>query len=437
MKAGQVGVRYRPPARGRSWPTLAGLVFAAVSLLPALGEGGASSRSSCAPLPLPPLDAPVVRVSPSQARRLPDIVAGAQPGTSILLEDGTYRIGENAIAVRRDGITIRSRSGNRSAVILDGDRHETRTMISIQARHVTIADLTIRDVYYHAIHVSGGGDHVRLYNLHVADARQQLIKVNPDVGGRMNDHGLLACSLLELTAAGRDYVERHPTPDLPCYTGGLVAHQAWQWVVRDNVFRNIYCQKGLAQHAVHFWKTSRDTTVERNLVQNCARGIGLGLGAEGGHRTYPDLPQTAPQQIGHFGGTIRNNMIWSNLGRLFDTGIGLEQASGVSVDHNTIFVGAGFSSIDVRFPASDAVVRNNLYDIPMTIRDGGRPRADRNVASARAEMFVDSVTGDLHLRGAVDGVVDRGLDLRREIPADFDGEPRDEAPDIGADEHRG
>jgi hypothetical protein len=437
--SGQVGMDHRVRIQPRVRAVLARLALAAVGLLPALGEGGTSGGPACGPLPAPADDARLVRVGPSRAHRLPEIVASAQPGTTILLEDGTYRIGRSSLAVRSDGITIRSRSGNRAAVILDGHRYETQTMISIQASRVTVADLTIRDVHHHAIHVSGGGHHVRLHNLHVLDARQQFIKVNPDTAGRLNDHGLLACSLLELTDAGRAYVERHPTPGFPCYTGGLVAHQAWQWVVRDNVFRNIYCSagKGLAQHAVHFWKTSGATTVERNRVLNCARGIGFGLGPEGGHRGYPDLPPTESGPAGHLGGAIRNNVIWSNVGRRFDTGIGLEQASGVTVDHNTIFADAGFSSIDVRFSASDTLVRNNLYNIPMTIRDGGRPKTDRNGASATAEMFVDAAAGDLHLRGPIGGVVDGGLDLRREIPADLDGEPRDELPDIGADEYRG
>jgi hypothetical protein len=391
-------------------------------------------------MPPPAVGAPVVRVGPGQAHRLPDIVARAKPGTTIFLDDGTYRIGRNSLAVRKEGITLRSRSGNRDAVILDGRGYETHTMISIQASLVTVADLTIREVYHHAVHVSGGGHHARLYNLHVIDARQQFIKVNPDTGGRMNDNGLLACSLLELTDAGRTYVEEHPTLDYACYTGGLVAHQAWMWVVRDNVFRNIHCSKGkgLAQHAVHFWKTSRDPLVERNRIFNCARGIGFGLGPEGSHRTYADLPMTEGSgPVGHFGGSIRNNMIWSNMGSLFDTGIGLEQAAGVTVDHNTIFADAGFSSIDVRFPASDTVVRNNLANLRMTIRGGGKPRAERNVETATAEMFADVGAGDLHLNGPVNGIVNAGLDLRSEVADDIDDDARDQEPDIGADEYRG
>lgn len=427
-------------SRVRTLILLAPLCVAAACLLPALGEASGAGGPTCGPLPPPAAGAPLVRVGPDRAHRLPEIVANAKPGTTILLEDGTYRIGRNSLAVRNEGITLRSKSGRRDAVILDGHRYETQTMISIQASHVTIADLTIREVYYHAVHVSGGGHYARLHNLHVIDARQQLIKVNPDAGGRMNDHGLLACSLLELTDAGRAYVEKHPTLDYACYTGGLVGHQAWKWVVRDNLFRNIYCSKGkgLAQHAVHFWKTSRDITVERNLIRNCARGIGFGLGPEGAHRGYPDLPLTgAADPVGHFGGSIRNNMIWSNVAGLLDTGIGLEQAAGVSVSHNTIVAAGGFSAIDVRFPASDTVVRNNLANLRMTIREGGRPRVERNVESATAEMFANAAAGDLHLGGPVGGVVDAGLDLRSEVAGDIDDEARDPAPDIGADEYRG
>jgi hypothetical protein len=406
-----------------------------------VGEGQmlasqAPTGSGCEPLQPPGGSEHILTVGPHQASRLAEIVSGARPGTTILLDDGTYRIGGQQLIFSRDRVTLRSRSGKRESVMLDGDHYRTRVMIGVEARHVTIADLSIRDVYYHPIHVRGGGDHVLLYNLHLIDGRQQFIKVNPGADDRMNDHGTLACSLLELTDAGRAYVQANPTPGFPCYTGGIVAHQAWQWVVRDNVFRGIYCERGLAQHAVHFWRTSRDIVVERNRIFNCARGIGFGLGPEGPHRQYPDSPLLAiTGQVAHLGGIIRNNTVWSNIGRSFDTGIGLEQAFGVKVYHNTIYASGGFSSIDVRFPNSNPLVKNNLSSIPMTVRDGGRPSAERNVQSATAQMFVDPARGDLHLAPDARRAIDQGVDLRGDVPFDIDGASRDAAPDIGAHEY--
>ena len=56
---------------------------------------------------------------------------------------------------------------------------------------------------------------------------------------------------LLLTDAGRAQVQ-------DCYTGGIDAHSAWGWVVRDNVFEGFWCDQGLSEHAVHFWVTGRD-----------------------------------------------------------------------------------------------------------------------------------------------------------------------------------
>ena len=386
--------------------------------------------------PLPTKGATFVTVNSTQAARLPDIVANARPGTTILLEDGTYRIGAQQLTFGQPGVSLRSRSGRRADVVLDGTRYTTRIMVSIQARDVTIADLTIRDVYFHPIHVTGGGDHVLLYNLHLLDGRQQFVKVNPDERGRMNDHGVLACSVLELTDAGRAYIQANPTPGFACYTGGIVAHQAQGWIVRDNIFKSLYCDHGLAQHAVHFWKTSRDTVVERNRLLNCARGIGFGLGPDGPSRRYPDARLAGfPDQVGHVGGTIRNNVVWSTLGALFDTGIGLEQAYGASVYHNTIYATGGFSSIDVRFSNSNPLVKNNLTSIPMTVREGGRPLKERNRESTPPDTFLAAVQGDLRLAHRAVHAIDQGVDLRRDVPFDIDHRPRDASPDIGAYEH--
>jgi len=69
----------------------------------------------------PALPAPTgtfITVDPSQASQLPSIVAGAASGTTIPLKDGTYSGIEMPFKTPR--VTLRSQSGNREAVILDG-----------------------------------------------------------------------------------------------------------------------------------------------------------------------------------------------------------------------------------------------------------------------------------------------------------------------------
>jgi hypothetical protein len=67
-----------------------------------------------------------------------------------------------------------------------------------------------------------------LYNLHILDINDQLVKVNPRIGGGGSDDGLLACSRLEYSTSAPDD-----------YTNGISAHHATDWVVRDNQWYRI------------------------------------------------------------------------------------------------------------------------------------------------------------------------------------------------------
>lgn len=394
---------------------------------------GAASDSACGPLPANPSDT-VIEVTPSQAGQLSSIVYNASPDTTILLADGNYPT--STLNFHNPRVTLRSQSGNRENVILDG-QYSAGEIIYIEADHVTIADLTVKRAYYHAIHVVGGGYYATLYNLHIIDAKEQFVKINPS-GGDYTDYGTLACSELELTDTGRSYIEANPTPGFLCYTGGLDAHQSWDWTVRDNTIENIYCTNGgLAEHAIHFWNSSRNPTVERNTILNNARGIGFGLGTSGGQRIYPDDPLSgtglSPNDVQHIGGVIRNNFVFANFSG-FDTGIGLEQAWGVDIYHNTVYSTQGGLGIDIRFENSNPVVKNNLINPNISLRNGGSMSQSAANVSASAGMFVDLPNGDLHLVSTATQAIDKGVGLGGDTSADIDGDSRDAQPDVGADE---
>ncbi len=341
---------------------------------------------------------------------------GASPGDTILLEDGTYQIsGTWAVAVTTPDITIRGASGKRENVIINGmgmvatEHHG----FWISAHHVTIMDLTVQNVRNHCIQTDTNVDNLTVSNCILRDAGEQILKVPSNSGiPDPSESGIVENCLFEYSAGvGPQY-----------YIGGIDVHFGRNWIVRDNTFRFIRSPGGsLAEHAIHFWSDSEGTLVERNRIITCDRGIGFGLGSSG-----------------HSGGVIRNNMIYHDGTPGFnDVGIGLENASNVTVCNNTIFSRASYSNgIEYRFPGTTAEIRNNLTNKAIVRRDGGEADLLGNLTTALESWFVDPVNGDLHLAYQVGNVVDQGQ-FSVDVQDDFDGQlrPLGAAMDIGADEY--
>ena len=226
---------------------------------------------------LPPPAGTTVAVG--TAEQIYHAVNTADPGTTILVMDGTYNLGSSGryLWIDTPGLTLRSASGNREAVILDDD-YSGSEIITVAASNVTIADLTIKRAGTHPIHVVSTDDgdtlHTLIYNVHIIDPGQQAIKINPNLAKtHFTDDGTVACSTIELTDAGRAKVL---AINESCYTGGVDGHWSRGWVIRDNVIKGFWCETGLSEHGVHFWTGSRDTLVERNKFVDNARAVGFG-----------------------------------------------------------------------------------------------------------------------------------------------------------------
>lgn len=417
------------------------------------GSAGAGAGGSVAPSSntgacqdLPAATGAILELTPDDADALPQVARDAPAGTTLLLADGTYTMtgtdeGSRRIQIVNEGVSLRSKSGSREAVVIDGE-YLTEEIITISASRVTLADLTLSHAVNHPVHVMGGAQadiaETLLHNLHIIDGGEQFVKVNTSGGtpNRYADRGVLECSLLELTEAGRPHIEPNPGG---CYTGGIDAHQARGWQVRDNVFRGIYCTSGgLAEHAIHFWTSSRDTLVERNTIIDCARGIGFGLGDGGGavpDRAYADDPYPGVGYVGHYDGIVRNNVIAISPGLAeFDTGIELEQARGTRVLHNSVIhPTTAFASISHRFANTQVVLENNLVR-SIRARDGSQAEGSSNLENAEDDLFVDVAGHDLHLAPGAAAAIDQGVALP-DAGDDIDGMPHEaDAPDLGADE---
>lgn len=402
-----------------------------------------SSGSFCPSLPPP--EGPTITVNSAQTNNLQSIVETAPAGSTILLADGLYTLNGAYLHISADGVTIRSASGDRDGVILDGG-YVTDEIIQIVASDVTIADLTLKRARYHPIHVTPPNDedvlNTMIYNVHIIDPGQQAIKINSNwQRTHFTDYGEIACSRIELTDDGRPYVW---SINESCYTGGIDAHQSMGWTIRDNEIEGFWCENDLSEHGIHIWRGSRDTIVIRNQLKDNVRGIGFGLSAyEDDVRTYSDTPCPGTSgYIGHYNGLILNNFVFQTRDELltseygFDSGIAVSQSCGTKVIHNSVVSTATpFSSIEYRFANTDIDIINNLVSHNIMMRDGASASLTGNILSAPLDIFTDPIDGDLHLLNTATVAMDEGVDPELDDDTDIDGQTRTIPPDVGADEY--
>ncbi|MBX3057286.1 MAG: right-handed parallel beta-helix repeat-containing protein [Anaerolineae bacterium] len=361
--------------------------------------------------PLPPSTGSVITISNEATLR--NQAYNAAPGTTLLIQPGVYQM-QGFVHVVNAGISLRGATGNRGDVVLDfGGMVGGHFGILVEADDVTITDLTIQNANDHAVSIQGR-DRLVLYNLHIRDIGDQLVKVNPFANG--SEDGLLACSRLEYSTTAPDE-----------YTNGISAHNAHRWTVRDNEWYRIRTPGNSPVPTILFWSGSSGTVVERNLLVDCYQGISFG---NAGHGTDD-----------HIGGVVRNNMIYAS--QPHDVVIEMVHASGWLVAHNTALLlnpGSGLTwGMEARFNDSQGTFAYNLTNMDIWgNRDGANGTLTGNLTNAQSDWFVNAAAGDLHLAATAVAAIDQAASLPQ-VTDDFDGDgrPLGPAPDIGADEYGG
>jgi hypothetical protein len=381
------------------------------------GEDDDPETSDCGCEPLNNVVEQAINVSSvAQLEAAVSTVNSSGGNRTILIADGTYTL--NALLhITSDNVMIRSASGNRNNVVLLGKGMSGNVghIFLVAASHVTIADITMGEVYYHAIQVQGeqGANDLLVHNTRIFNTHEQMIKGSySPATNQGSDNGIVRCSLLEYTANfGPQY-----------YIGGIDIHRGANWTVQNNTFKNIRSPKNgtIAEHAIHFWSNSANPLIEKNIIINCDRGIGLGLGSSGCS-----------------GGTIRNNTIYgNNSGLNSDVGIALETATNVHVSHNSIFFDYNYpNAIEYRFAASTGnIIINNLTNKAISSRNSGQATVRNNVTNAVSAWFINSTQGDLHLASSVAALIGMGETIAT-VTEDMDCDPRPDGEfDIGADQ---
>lgn len=405
--------------------TVASYARPAVRLLAVLllvAAGGLLRPLEAAPArPAPPLPAPAGPiVNVSTEAQLQAAVRGLTSNTTIVIAPGTYVLTSTLYVKGVTNVGIRGATNNPDDVVLVGRGMAEANYGSVPfgiwtgngVNGITIANLTIRDLYFHPIIFNAGTESPRVYNVHLMNAGEQLIKSNPDNNGGGVDNGVVEYSVIEfVTAAKSDY------------TKGIDVQTAKNWIIRNNLFRNIVAPPGqIAGPGVLAWRGTSNTLVEGNTFINCARGVMFGSD-----------DYYSPS---HSGGIIRNNIFFRSASQPGDVGIILSDSPGTQVINNTLYVSGTYGSpIEYRYAGTrNVLIANNLLDGIIKSRDGATATLSRNYTGAGPGMFVNAASGDLHLSALAVPAIDQGATTS--AVTDWDGQPRPQGAgyDIGADE---
>ncbi len=406
-------------AFGRRLTVVLGLVL--------IGSGVALADASAvikqAP-PLPPPTGDVVYVSTVSSLQYQ--ITAAPPGRTIMVQPGNYYTTKNLAP--GPGVTIRGATGNRDDVTLWGagmhNSSNRRHVFWLRYSDITIADLTIRDAYYHGIQIAAEyqTDRIHLYNLKILDCGERFIKgsTNHNPNYSPDDVVIEYCWLEQI----QDFIARWDNSvDPQNYIGGIDAMWCNRWIIRDCVFKNIRGLTGGARGGIFIWNSCKDSVVERNLFIGCDRSLAIGNPSIASGLTY------------HMdGGIVRNNLI------VRGASIGLELCMTVDtkVYNNTIYSdNAGYNrtlhiygSTTSNLQLYDNIIRGLIH----WNGTGPWPTTGSIIGSTpTASWFVEPLVGDLRLTDNATLAIGQGQILA-EVTDDYFAAPRDAMPDIGAHE---
>ena len=373
---------------------------------------------------LPPVHGPNVVVSDVQA--LVRAVKEAEPGQTILVEDGHYMM-PHYVQINKDNVTLRGASGHRERVILDGAKSRHGELLGITAcSGVTIADLTIQNIKWNGFKINSQTNVQKLtiHNCIIHNIWQRGIKgvkvpkENRDIV-RPKQCRIQYCLFYNdrpkrLSDDAADIAQGN-------YIAGIDVMYATNWIISDNVFVGIQGKTFEGRGAVFIWHTSQDCIIERNIIIDCDVGLQLGNPHRDSETIYHCVRCLA-----------RNNFIT----RAPEAGIVTVYTKNCKVLNNTIHDPDSRLGRLIRtvFTNDGLLIANNLLS-GSRIRNESKSKIIflNNLIKDLTDSFVDPARGDLHLTNAAIDVVDKGIVLP-EVVEDIDRELRNAKVDIGADE---
>lgn len=378
---------------------------------------------------LPPPAGQVIRVSTVDA--LFEAAETVQPGGTILIEDGQYYM-PRYFEIHTNNVTLRSASGQREKVILDGEKSMHGELVGITScSGVMIADLTIQNIKWNGFKINSDKNvqNLTIYNCVIHNIWQRGVKSVKIPEANREEIRPKNCRVqycLFYNDRPKQYSDDPSDTEQTFrgnYIGGIDTMFAKGWTISDNVFTGIHGRTGEARGCVFMWHHAENCVIERNVILDCDTGValgnssGIGPGESSVHGTNM---------------IVRNNF----LSLVPENGIIADYTQDCKILNNTIYdpKSAMQRLIRVVHTNPGLLVANNLLCGPdIRVESDSAIRFLNNRSGDYAAYFVDPTKGNLHLADSAMNALDKGISLP-EVTEDIDRQPRQDPSDIGADE---
>ncbi|QEG41397.1 GDSL-type esterase/lipase family protein [Roseimaritima ulvae] len=314
-------------------------------------------------------------------------VGKVRPGDSILVADGHYRL-PRYFEITTDNVTLRSASGNRDRVILDGAGSRHGELLGITGcQGVTIADLTIQNVKYNGIKLNSdrGVQRVTVHNCVLHNIWQRGVKA-PGLRENAKQLSPRDCRVqFCLFYNDRPKQFSDDETDTPQtfngnYIGGIDVKNTTNWTISDNVFIGIQGRTREGRGCIYISEDGRNCVIERNVFLNCDIGIALG---------NPSLEYSARHAVDC---VVQNNLVSDCP----ETGILACYSKDCQIRNNTVFNPDSSLGrlIWVQNVNDGLQVENNLLvGPPLRVTSDSRIKQQRNIVLAsQAELQKLSAT---------------------------------------------
>jgi hypothetical protein len=376
----------------------------------------------------------VIRVT--NVAQLYEAVEIVKQGGTIAIADGQYNM-PRSLVIRSNDVTIRSESDDRTKVILDfeSSMHGEGVVINSSTGFM-LASLTVRNVTQNGIKINSnlGVDKVTIFNVISHNIWQRHIK-GPSVPDHedgtpawVEDCYVQYCLFYNDRPKRLDddpYEKENPDNFNGNYVGGIDIMNAKGWIISDNVFIGIRGRTGSGRGSIFMWHNGFDCIIERNIFIDNDSGICLGNSSARGERRHCT------------GFIVRNNFITRTNA---NEGIFVGHTRDCQILHNSVHNPGTGRLIRIAHANDGLFVAGNVFSgsswgVNINEDDNQVPIIFReNLIKLSTQDFVDPENGNLHLKESAVDIIDKGTVIENVVD-DIDSQPRDDKPDLGADEY--